>query len=128
MDSRTLDQAQIDALTRVRPSDTGIVRTAKAAARASLETIRARADEHPVIWLAAASDPVDIGPRGVDVLVWGRTADAKANEAKDKPGPGITARSFRIVRVRNVVIVYPALYAATVDRVETAVARLRREH
>src|SRR6266566_1590222 len=42
MDSRTLDQAQIDQLTHLAASDVGIVRTGKIATSTSLETIRAR--------------------------------------------------------------------------------------
>jgi hypothetical protein len=128
MDSRTVDQAQIDQLTHLAASDIGIVRTAKIATRTSLETIRARAAEHPVVWLATSSHPVNIGRRGVDVLVWGHTTDAKANEAKAKRGSGITGGSFRIERVRNVVIVYPAGDATTMHRVEAAVRRLERKN
>jgi hypothetical protein len=105
VDSRKLDQGQIDRLTHVATSDVGVVRAAKVAARASLEAIRARAVEHPVMWLASSSRPVELGPQGVEVLVWGRTADAKSNEAKAERGSGITGGSFGIVRVRNVVVI-----------------------
>jgi hypothetical protein len=122
LDSRTLDEQQIARETRVTSSDVGATRAAKQELRVGLEAIRTRALAHPMIWLATTSRLSNMGT-GAVAVVWGRTSNAQSQIAKAKPVFSRTTAG--LVRVRNVVVVYPAdLDAMTVARVKAAVKRL----
>jgi len=132
VDSATLDQRRIDRLTHLTRNDVGARRAAKLSTRGSLERIRARAASHPMKWLAPSMHPIDLR---LDVIVWGRVADAKANEATVKRAAarvahllggssGTRGSEVAVVRNRNVVVLYPSANARTARLVTAAMKRL----
>lgn len=142
-DTRTASEAQID---RIGPSTdpNSTKRSANAYSRAGLEALVAQGAQHPLTLLSYPWTPES---GDMEVLVWGKVADAKTavgnmkraaarelakmrRETRSwlKHHPGgkatVTGGFTKMPRVRNVVVIYDPSVRAKARRVQEALAEL----
>jgi hypothetical protein len=108
-DTRTGNEAQIDRLAPLTSKDPS-ARKASALARRGLRGILAHGAAHPVTWLAY--------PTGVEVLVWGKLADAESFAQRESPG--------FVRRIGNTVVETPAFAKGPPQPLKAALAELSK--